>query len=163
MDNQTGEESTLNKDLLVDTTLLSVLMRETISHGNAFRFRASGQSMRPFICPGDTLTISPLWGKPARLGDVIAFQLPHGDRLLVHRVIQNRYGTYRLRGDNSNQNDDGWIGSADIFGRVTRVERGENNIRLGLGWEKVLIAWLSRFGWLALARRLLGAIKRWLG
>jgi hypothetical protein len=42
----------------------------------------------------------------------------------------------------------------DLLGRVTRVERGGRRVRLGLGLERLPIAWLSRIGLLrALARR----------
>jgi hypothetical protein len=41
----------------------------------------------------------------------------------------------------------------DLLGRVTRVERGGRRVRLGLGLERLAIAWLSRIGLLrALAR-----------
>jgi hypothetical protein len=42
----------------------------------------------------------------------------------------------------------------DLLGRVTRVERGGRRVRLGLGVERLPIAWLSRVGLLRVLARL---------
>jgi hypothetical protein len=101
--------------------------------------------MTPFIRDGDTLTIAPLENRRPRLGEVVAFSYPpeEGSKLVVHRVVGFRRGDFIVRGDG-----DGCVAeivsSGNVLGRVVRVERDGRYVRLGLGPERRLIAWLSR-------------------
>lgn len=52
------------------------LLKGVLEMGAAFRFRANGASMTPFIKQGDLVTLSPYSGSAPRLGDVAAFFLP---------------------------------------------------------------------------------------
>jgi hypothetical protein len=68
--------------------LLVSLLTGVVQRGHTFRFRAGGGSMFPFIRDGDILSIVPLSAdRPARLGDVLAFDRGGGDyaHLVVHR------------------------------------------------------------------------------
>jgi len=99
--------------------------------------------MSPFIRNLDTITISPLPQDKPGLGDVVAAVLPGEQKLVVHRVIGAKYGCYVIKGDNTLQTD-GLVPRSCIIGYVTRVERDEKKITLGLGYGRVPIALMSR-------------------
>ena len=82
------------------------------------------------------------------MGDMVAFANPCNDRLTVHRVVHFSMDGFLIKGDNSPE-PDGWIGYDKILGYVTRIERDSRNVQVGLGIERVVIAFLSRIGWLA--------------
>jgi hypothetical protein len=119
------------------------LARAVLGCGVSFRFRATGQSMSPFIRSGDVLTIAPLSGRPPRIGEVVAFVHPVTGKLAVHRVVRARDAARLLRGD-ATLEADGWVRPEDILGRVTAIERNGRHVRFGLGMERVGIAWLRR-------------------
>ncbi len=118
------------------------LMTAVLEKGKPFRFQAGGASMSPFICGGDILTIVPLHG-PIRCGEVIAFHRPDTEKLTVHRVIGCGRKGFLLKGDNSGCSD-GRVTRERIIGRVARVEHHGREVRIGLGFERILIAGLSR-------------------
>ena len=124
-----------------------LLMTAVLKNGKAFRFQASGFSMDPFIKDGDILTLVDVSHHPIRLGNVLAFKHPHNGRLTVHRVIKRKQKTYLMKPDNG-LSADGWTTHDQVIGIVQLNERGGNKIRFGLGWEKVLIAHLSRWNFL---------------
>jgi hypothetical protein len=130
--------------------LLRPLLEDLLRGGTAVRLEVTGHSMSPFIRTGDVVTIEPLSGRRLRLGQVVA--LAPGGHLLVHRLVGWHRGLARVRGDVAACADP--LASPDeLLGRVTRVERGGRRVRLGLGIERLAIAWLSRVGLLrALAR-----------
>jgi hypothetical protein len=76
---------------------LAAVVRDVLSHGQSFRFRAHGLSMLPFIRPGDLLTIQSLGGRAPRVGDVILYQVA-GERLAAHRVLRGMTAGCRLSG-----------------------------------------------------------------
>jgi phage repressor protein C with HTH and peptisase S24 domain len=122
------------------------LLTAVLNRGAPFRFQANGFSMFPFIRDGDVLTIMPKANR-LRLGDVVVFVNPYNDRLTVHRVVGIDQNNYLIRGDNCPESD-GTISYADILGCVTRVEHHGRRAWLGLGIERVVIAFLSQCGWL---------------
>jgi hypothetical protein len=135
------------------------LMRAVLDRDAAFRFRARGWSMAPFIRDGDVITVAPLQGALPRVGEVVAFVRPGAENLVVHRVVARRGTASLIQGDAVAAYKDGAVPVENLLGRVTRVEREGRDVWLGLGPERVAIAWLSR------ARLLipLGAwLKRWL-
>lgn len=77
------------------------------------------------------------------LGDVVAFCHPDTGKLVVHRVLFSQSEGYLLQGDNVIETD-GVIPPGKVFGLVTWVERKARKVRLGLGPERRLLAWLSR-------------------
>jgi len=121
-------------------------MREVLARGMPFRFRAKGWSMIPFILDGDVISVSPLPRGVPGIGDVVAFMRPETEMLVVHRVIARRGGACLIQSDNSYGESDGLVPRESILGRVMRVERGGRVIRLGLGPERLMIAYLSRLG-----------------
>jgi len=101
--------------------------------------------MVPFIRDGDTVTIAPLTSRLPGLGEVVAFSYPPelGSRLVVHRVVGRRRSGFIVRGDGNGSTSE-MVSSENMLGRVARVERDGRCVRLGLGPERWLIAWLSR-------------------
>lgn len=140
-----GEELPLSGPALLE------LLRAVLDKGKPFRFRANGSSMSPFIHNGDIITVSPLAGILPRPGDIVAFIHPLNNKLIVHRVVSRNSITWLVQGDNAPE-PDGLFPTANLLGRVTRIERRGRRIFFGLGLERFLIAWLARHGWLLLAK-----------
>ena len=63
----------------------------------------------------------------------------------MHRVVGKRGDSYLIRADSAIETD-GQIPMKNIIGRVTKVERNGKRIILGLGPERLLIAFLIRRG-----------------
>jgi signal peptidase I len=101
--------------------------------------------MYPFIRHGDVITITPLSDNLPRYGDVVAFVRPRTFALVVHRVVGKRDDAFLIKGDNVACFDEP-IPTASILGSVTKVERDGKEIYLGLGPERLLIAFLTRRG-----------------
>lgn len=120
------------------------LMTAVLHRGASFRFTASGQSMSPFIHHEDVITIK---STSLRLGDIVAYVNPVNSRLAVHRIIHRSNEKILLKGDN-NSIADGWFPASDILGRVVLIEHGGKRVKIGVGVERILLAWLSRRGWL---------------
>jgi hypothetical protein len=119
------------------------LLRAATERGVPLRTRVRGFSMSPFIRDEDVLTIAPMKGGAPRIGEVVAFVQPDARRLAVHRVIARVDGGWLVRGDNS-PDADGVVTRESILGVVRRVERKGRIVRMGLGVEARLIAWLQR-------------------
>jgi len=98
------------------------LVRTVHERGAAFRFKATGSSMRPCICNNDMVTVSPLKGILPSSGEVVAFRHPQRDRLILHRVIRKRENSFFIRGDNL-RGIDSHIPLKNVLGVVTKVER----------------------------------------
>jgi hypothetical protein len=122
---------------------LKEFLQAVLAHGAAFRFRARGFSMHPFIRDGDIIMVSPYHGEVLHPGEVVACCHPMTGRLVVHRLVKTMVSGFLLRGDNCPAAD-GFLCAAGILGRVTRVERNGRLLRLGLGLEGRLLAFLSR-------------------
>lgn len=121
------------------------LIKGTLAKNSSFRFRVSGYSMSPFIKNNDIVTLSPLSG--GRLGRVAAFIHPCHKKLVIHRIVGLKNGRFILKGDRIAEAD-GMVPQENILGYVTRIERNNRNARLGLGIERWLIAFLSKYGFL---------------
>lgn len=127
-------------------TAVAELMVAVLDKKSSFRFTAPGFSMTPFIRDGDIITIAQ--GR-RRCGDVVAFVNPGNGKLTVHRIVHISPEGYLIKGDNLPCPDCRIPGSA-IIGSVVRVEHGGRQVRLGLGMERIVVALLSRRGWLPL-------------
>jgi hypothetical protein len=134
------------------------LMQAVHAKGLPFRFNAGGHSMAPFIRDGDLITVSPLASRAPDLGDVVAFIHPETKLLCMHRVLSINGDSFLIQGDNMPGNPDGMIPREAIVGRVTGVERAGSRVRLGLGPERLLLAYLSRCGGLAVIKRYAGPL-----
>lgn len=143
-----ARSSTEVHELSFSGTDLVELLRVVLGKGVPFTFRAKGFSMFPSIRDGDIVTVSPLQDAVPRLGDVLAFVGPGGERLIIHRVVGTQGDAYLARGDATSEAD-GLVREEDVLGRVTYVERDGQETRLGLGPERFLIAILTRSGLLS--------------
>ncbi len=127
-------EIALSRD---DLGALSALILE---RGDSLRFRARGNSMRPFICDGDVLLVQP--GLETRVGDVVLCWAEDG-RLLAHRVARVDRQSHRcsilLQGDGYPW-PDGVAFLDNVLGRVVAVERGARKVCLDAGLPR----WLGR-------------------
>jgi phage repressor protein C with HTH and peptisase S24 domain len=120
------------------------LLSAVLGRGRVFRFRAAGSSMYPCIKNGDVIVVAPFpSGALPRLGQIVAFVQPGTRNLVVHRVVAKRGRSFLLKGDNMSLAD-GLIPAANVLGYVARVERDGQGTRIGLGFERLLIAFLSR-------------------
>jgi hypothetical protein len=132
------------EELPISGAAMMELMQAVLGKGLAFRFRAKGFSMSPFIKDNDVITLLSLSSKP-RLGEVVAFRHPLSQRLVVHRVVHVRQEGCLIRGDAVSEVD-GHVPTANILGRVARVEREGRTVRLGMGPERAVIAFFTRTG-----------------
>lgn len=133
------------KALKLTGAVVAELLQAVLEKGGLFRFCAHGGSMTPFIRDGDTLTIAPLEGRPPRIGEVVAFSCPveNQPKLVVHRVVGRQGSGFVVQGDGNGCAPE-IVSWQNILGRLVKVERGGCYIRLGLGPERRLVAWLSR-------------------
>lgn len=115
-------EENKKEELSIPGTAVMELLRAVHEKGAAFRFKAAGLSMTPSICNNDVITISPLEEIPPFVGEVVAFRHPRTNRLLIHRVVRKKHGTFFIRGDSLRQIDS-HIPRENILGIVTAVER----------------------------------------
>lgn len=102
----------------------------------------SGDSMRPFLHPGDMVYLD-LPQPPLRKGDVVLFTRPTGQYIL-HRICQvYPDGSFRMRGDNQDWTE--IVPSADfIHARVTLVRRKQELLLQGtLRWWFFEKVWLN--------------------
>ena len=119
------------------------LLRGVAEKGASLRTTVRGSSMTPFIRDEDVVTISPMNGRLPRVGEVVAFVHPGGERLAIHRVIACTDRGWAIRGDNCPR-PDGVVGLESILGRVVDVERDGRRVRVGFGLSGRLIAFLNR-------------------
>ena len=132
-----GEDLSLSGPALVE------LLRAVLGKGAPFRFRVRGFSMSPFIKDGDVVTLSPLSVRSQRVGNVVAFLYPGSGKLAIHRVVEKKGDSSLIMGD-SNPGPDGLIPEKNILGVVRKVERDGRRVYLGLGPERLVIAYLNR-------------------
>lgn len=134
-----SEGGTLSLSNIGQKELLLAMMER----GAALRSTARGFSMHPFIRDKDVLTIAPLKNQPLSVGDVVAFTQPATDRLAIHRIIGRKNDGWIIKGDNCLE-PDGIVPDEKIIGRVSRIERGEKDVKLGVGSLRFLIAIVTR-------------------
>lgn len=130
-------------ELSLSSESLTKLLKAVLEKGRLFRFRAKGFSMSPFIRDGDVLTLSPLKNGSPSIGKVVAIIHPITGKLIVHRVIRRKSDSYVMKGDNLPDADIP-VKKIDILGYVMNVERNGKRVFVGLGFERLFIAFLSR-------------------
>ena len=137
----------------------SDLLRAITEQGLPVRMRVHGLSMLPFIRDDDVVTIVPLAGRDPSVGDVVAFTLPDGGKLALHRVISREEAGWLLRGDNRSESD-GVVSAEHILGSINRVERRGRDVAFGTGITGTGVAWASRRGILHRLLALRGHLRR---
>jgi len=134
------------------------LSAEILQAGAALRFRARGASMAPLVRDGDVLLVRPVTPGAVRVGDVVLCTLGSGApaRVVVHRVVRRLAGPdgcqFMVQGD-AVARPDGVIGEAQIYGRVTAIERDAARIDMDQPMMRML-------GWLAALRSRWGLGRR---
>ena len=100
---------------------------DTIRRGGEVRLRARGMSMLPSLWPGDLLTIQARSQEGLTTGDIVL--VVREKRCFVHRVVGMKIFADNVclitRGD-AMPHDDPFT-SAELLGRVSRVQRGERS------------------------------------
>lgn len=129
-------------------------MQAVLAKGYSFRFKAKGSSMSPFIRDGDVITIESL-KKPPQIGDIVAYQQPDSGMLVVHRIVARQGSKTMILGDGIHNQPEDNVPIEKLLGRVSLIERNKKQINLGLGPERMIIAWLSK-------KKLLIPITKWL-
>lgn len=147
-------------ELPLSGSALLELMKAILARDVPVRFRAVGSSMEPFIQSGDVITVAPLHKHRPRIGEVVAFIHPENKKLVVHRVVAMKADAFVIQGDSSHHFPDEPVSKENLIGSVTQLWREGRKVRLGLGPERLLIAFLSRRGWLILLRERLVVFKR---
>jgi len=122
---------------------LSALLEAALSKNACLRFQVRGFSMSPFIKDNDTVTISPIINSQIGFGKIAAFRHPLNKRLVIHRVVGRSNGLYFIKGDRIFR-PDGMIPKENILGLVSKIERNNKSVWIGMGFERVIIAFLSR-------------------
>ena len=139
-------------EILTNARFFFELSAQVLREGSTLRFRAHGQSMRPFLHDGDVLTIVPVPPARIRLGDVV-FYPGEGGHPNAHRVraVERRPGTLPvllIRGDARDDTTER-VPQGAAVGRVTHRQRAGRNARVD-GWT----ARWSALLWLAARPRL---------
>jgi hypothetical protein len=129
----------------IPNSSMLLLCRDVLAKGYGFRLCAPGFSMTPFICNKDIITLEPCLVNSYSLGDVVGYARPDSGNFVVHRIVAIRVDGALIRGDNCS-GPDGIIPFNVIVGRVCRVEHNGRNVRIGLGFERRIIASFSRRG-----------------
>jgi hypothetical protein len=143
------------KDLPITSKGLADIMHAVLAKGCLFRFKARGWSMTPFIRDGDVVSVKTIYQSAYGVGSIVAFRNPINGRLVVHRVLAKKGDSVYIAGDGANDQQDGWIPKENLIGVVTRIERKGRRVWIGLGAERLLIAYISRTG-------LLNTIRSWI-
>lgn len=128
-------------EIFFSSVSLIELIKSAFAKNSSFRFKVTGYSMSPFIKDSDVVTLSPL--SRVSLGKVAAFIHPDTKKLIIHRIIGQDNGYFILKGDRISEID-GLIPQENILGCVTRIQRNNRDVRLGIGAERLLIAFLSK-------------------
>jgi hypothetical protein len=102
----------------------------------------TGVSMNPTLDQLDLLELERYNGIKPRLGDVILFVPPDGDKAVVHRVIQVSDAGLHTRGDNNPSADPWRLKPSEAIGRVVAAQRGASRRVIAGGRIGLVTAWL---------------------
>ena len=90
-----------------------------LARGETVSFRPRGNSMTGKIDSGDLCTVAPLGDHHLAVGDIVLCRVKGAQYL--HLVKALRGDRYQIGNNRGGIN--GWIGRAQIYGRLLRVER----------------------------------------
>ncbi len=106
---------------------LSEAVKDLLRQGHSVELSAYGQSMIPFLCPGQKVQLSPVDMSQIVRGDIVAFQ--KADYLVIHRVHEIGFTDdhlfLRTKGD-SNLNPDAPIDAQAYLAKVIAVQHGKS-------------------------------------
>ena len=102
----------------IKTSIITSLYIDALRAGHPFSFRVASNSMIPTLSIGDHVYIEPAKAKEIRIGDIAAFETPHG--LVIHRIVRSQQTETSVRllqmADVGLQAS--WIEEHAIIGRV---------------------------------------------
>lgn len=90
-----------------------------LARGETVSFRPRGNSMTGKIDSGDLCTVAPLGDHQLAVGDIVLCRVKGAQYL--HLVKALRGDRYQIGNNRGGIN--GWVGRAQIYGRLLRVER----------------------------------------
>lgn len=117
----------------------SLRIEEILEKDGMYVSCVSGYSMSPMLKDKrDTVVILPVKDR-IRKGDVVLYY--HGGRYILHRVVKVKGESYVMCGDNRVELERDIL-SSEIIGVLSRVYRGEKELKLsGIGY-KTYCAWI---------------------
>jgi signal peptidase I len=114
----------------VKASIVTSLYIEALRAGQPFTFRVVSNSMIPTLSTGDSVYIEPAKAKEIRVGDIAAFETPHG--LVIHRIvrIQQTETSVSLLQMADVDLHASWVEEHAIIGRVISARRQNRAIHL---------------------------------
>jgi hypothetical protein len=122
---------------------INTLIDNSLESGASVRLKINGDSMRPWLCQGDTVVVRRIDIDQLRPGNILVIRT-NGD-LLTHRLIAVNDNVWLTKGDASPAPDKP-VSPREILGRVESIERSRTIIDLQQGWvlrASHFLAWLS--------------------
>jgi hypothetical protein len=122
------------------------LIRDAVSRGSPFSFKARGSSMLPLIPDGTEVTVERIDSMPPPGGSILV-GVKRG-RLFCHRLVGVEHGIrgerlYALKGDNHRRPDEPFP-ERDLVGKVTALRYGRLRIRAdGAALKTAGLLWMS--------------------
>lgn len=101
------------------TRLATAVVIERLSAGRETALRISGQSMSPYLIPGQTVLIEPCDARSLRPGHLVAFE--REGRIVLHRVLSVNAVTGKVieKGDNERAGSE--LESGQVLGRAVAI------------------------------------------
>ncbi len=119
------------------------LFEEILNRGTALRVRVTGNSMKPFLCSGETVILKKVPASLLQVGDIVFFKdknnFPILHRLLKKREFENKNAIFYTKGDAMILLDEPFS-SDNYLGKVCVIEKRRNCINL----ESYLWATINR-------------------
>jgi signal peptidase I len=113
-----------------DTQAYQAAAREawhTAKAVGSLRLTVTSDSMRPLLQPGDEAVVQPVDPEALQPGDVIVVE--RGGEWITHRLVAVDERGWHTHGDNTRYADEA-ASAAEIVGRVSAIERGDQTIDL---------------------------------
>jgi SOS-response transcriptional repressor LexA len=98
------------------------LYREKLAAGEEVSFRPRGNSMKPRICSGQLVTVSPCEPEDVQKGDVVFCKVKGNYYVHLVQSVKQKTGGFRFQIGNMKKHTNGTIGHNALFGKVTKVE-----------------------------------------
>ncbi len=98
-------------------------IEEAFSRGQAITIPVTGVSMRPFLEPGDSVTLAPIDEKPIEQGDILLYRRASG-QFVLHRVVKISHRTITFCGDGHTTVEKN-IPIANVVARVIQYQKDD--------------------------------------
>ena len=118
--------------------------KSDLRSGKRLSLRVNGQSMAPFLLPGDDVVVEGVTMDGLSLGDLIVVK--REEDLVTHRLVGMGEDAWYVKGDNFWRLDP-LVKSQSIIGKVVAVERDGHEIELNDQYWKRVNSFLGKLGW----------------